>query len=252
MPFSVDDIAVILSGKRVLDNVSLEAGPGELHVVMGPNGSGKTTLVKALTGLVPVARGRIVIDGVDVTQLPPAARGLGVVFQGAPLLPLGRVYDHIEFPLRARGVDKREARARVLEVADTLGLREKLYERLSRLSGGERQKVAIATALAAGSRNLVLDEPFSNLDPAYRLELYQVLHGLRREGYTIMATTHIVDEIVASADRLWILVDGRIVEEGKPGDLLGSPSTWYTRLLARIAGEQASPLSGLRPLQGAG
>ena len=235
MPFSVDNIAVILSGRTILNSVSLEAGSGELHVVMGPNGSGKTTLVKALAGLVPLHQGRITIDGLDATSMPPGRRNLGIVFQGAPLLPLGRVYDHIEFPLRARGLDKQEARIRVLETAGLLGIEDKLNEPLARLSGGERQKVAIATALVTGSTNLILDEPFSNLDPVYRMELYEILYRLREEGYTIMVTTHIVDGLVASADRVWILVEGSIVEEGNPGEVLGNPTSWYTRAVAKAA-----------------
>jgi len=214
------------TGRMVLKGIDLEVGDGELHIVLGPNGSGKTTLVKIIAGLLQMDEGRVIIDGVDVSGKPPPERGVGVVLQGSPLLPLRTVYDHIAFPLRARGINM-GIDGMVRDVAGKLGLMHKLHRSLYELSGGERQRVSIATALVGGLRNLVLDEPFSSLDPEYRIELYNLLSRLRGEGLSILVTTHIVDDLIYMADRIWILVDGIIEESGSPEDLLSNPKSSY-------------------------
>ena len=234
MPITVEGIQASIGGRRILRGVSLSAGMGEIHVILGPNGSGKTTLVKVIAGLIQPEKGRVVIDGIDSTSLPPERRGLGVVFQGTPLLPLHRVIDHIVFPLRMRGIPWGEALARARETAELLGITGLLHRKLEGLSGGERQKVAIATALATGARNLVLDEPFSSLDPSSRIDLYRILYRLRDLGYTILLTTHIVDDVVFLADKIWILVEGSIAESGTPQELVTRPGVEYTRTALRV------------------
>ncbi|MEB3773741.1 MAG: ABC transporter ATP-binding protein [Desulfurococcales archaeon] len=233
MPIKVRDVFKKLGGREVLRGVSLEVGAGEVHVVIGPNGSGKTTLVKTIAGLLEPDSGSVYVDDVDVTGVEPRDRGVGVVLQGAPLLPLASVFDHIAFPLRARGFRESVVDGRVREVASRLGLSDKLFSRLERLSGGERQRVAIATAIVTGTRNLVLDEPFSSLDPVYRMEVYSLLLRLRRDGYSILVTTHIVDDLLFIADRIWVLLDGVIGEAGSLEELLSNPRTWYSRRILR-------------------
>ena len=205
--------------------------------MLGPNGAGKTTLVRAVAGLVRPRAGRVLVEGRDVTREPPGSRGVGVVLQGAPLLPLRTVLDHVVFPLESRGIPRGEARRRAAEIAAEVGLAGLLGERLSRLSGGMRQRVALATALAVSRRVLVLDEAFSSLDPAFRLGIYRLLLRLRLEGASILATTHLVDDLVLLADRVWVLVDGLIVESGRPLELAASPRHPYTlAALRHLAG----------------
>lgn len=230
---AVEGLVVELGGRRVLDGVSVEVPRGELHVVLGPNGAGKTTLVRAVAGLVRPSAGRVVVGGRDVTLEPPGSRGVGVVLQGAPLLPLRTVLDHVAFPLESRGLPRGEARRVASEIAAELGLGGLLGERLSRLSGGMRQRVALATALAVSRAVLVLDEAFSSLDPAFRLDTYRLLLRLRLGGASILATTHIVDDLVLLADRVWVLVDGRVVESGRPLEIAAAPGHPYTRAALR-------------------
>ena len=244
MPITVERVFKRLGGKEVLKGVSLEVGAGEIHAVIGPNGSGKTTLVKAIAGLLEPDSGTVYIDGVDVTGMEPRDRGVGVVLQGAPLLPLASVFDHIAFPLRARGYRSGFVEERVKETASRLGLLDKLSSRLDGLSGGERQRVAIATAIVTGTHNLVLDEPFSSLDPVYRMEVYSLLLRLRRDGYSILVTTHIVDDLLFIADRIWVLLEGVIGEHGSLEELLNKPHTWYSRRILRHT------LMGIAPCRG--
>ena len=230
MPIEARDIEVRLAGRTVVRDASLSAGPGELHVILGRNGAGKTSLLKAITGLVKPSRGRVIVDGVDVTQAEPSRRGLGVVLQGSPLLPTPTVLDHIMLPLLAQGVAGAEARAKAASIASLTGVEHLLYRKPWSLSGGERQRVAIATALAGGARNLVLDEPFSNIDPEYRQELYSLIHRLRGRGYTILVATHILDDLVYTSDTVWVMDGGRIVAHGPPWSLLAEPGPASTIL----------------------
>ncbi|MCE4603174.1 MAG: ATP-binding cassette domain-containing protein [Desulfurococcales archaeon] len=224
MPIEAVDLEVRLAGKTVVRRARISAGQGELHVILGRNGAGKTSLLKAIAGLVRPSRGRIIVDGFDVTREKPSRRRLGVVLQGAPLLPAPTVLDHIMLPLIARGVETGEARARAAQVASLVGVDHLLDRRPWRLSGGERQRVAIATALAMGTRNLVLDEPFSSLDPEYRRGLYSLIYRLRGSGYTILVATHILDDLVYTSDTVWVMDGGRIIAHGDPGDIF-SPSS---------------------------
>lgn len=163
----------------------------------------------------------------------PNRRGLGVVFQGSPLLPLKTVADHISYPLRARGIPKSEAFKVAREIAEETGL-----------SGGQRQRVALATALASSRTRHLLDEAFSNLDPAYRAELYSLLNRLRSEGSSILATTHVVDDLVFLADRVWVLVGGEVVEAGDPLSLALRSKHWYTKTVLGTVARLAAELAG--------
>lgn len=240
----VSGVTVKLGGKNVLKGVTLRVPEGSIHVILGPNGAGKTTLVRVIAGLLKPVEGRVYACGRDVTGDPPNKRGLGVVFQGAPLLPLKTVADHVSYPLRARGVPKDEALRVAREIAEDLGLGGVFRERLDRLSGGQRQKVALATALAASRRCLVLDEAFSNLDPAYRAEFYSLLRRLRGEGSSILVTTHVIDDLLFMADRVWVLVNGEVVESGDPLSLALKPSHGYTKAVLGTLARLTSELAG--------
>jgi ABC-type multidrug transport system ATPase subunit len=245
----VSGVTVELGGRVILRNVSLNVPPGSIHVILGPNGAGKTTLVRVIAGLVRPATGKVYTCGREVTWDPPERRGLGVVFQGSPLLPLRTVADHVSYPLRARGIPRREAYRIAREIAREAGLDSVFDERLDRLSGGQRQRVALATALASSRKCLVLDEAFSNLDPAYRAELYRLLERLRGEGSSILATTHVVDDLVFLADKVWVLVGGEIVEAGDPVSLAVKHRHWYTRAVLGTIAKLASELSGTLALK---
>ena len=222
-------------------DVLIEAAPGEIVAVLGPNGAGKSTFLRAVAGLVALARGRVELDGVvleDVARrihLPPERRPIGVVFQDYLLFPHLSALENVAFGLRARGVAAREARARAGSWLDRLGLREHADAKPRALSGGQAQRVALARALAIDPRLLLLDEPLAALDASTR---GPVRRDLRRHlasfpGIRIVIT-HDPLEAVALADRLVILEDGRVVQTGTPGEVTQRPRSRYVADLVGV------------------
>ncbi len=197
--------------------------------VLGPSGSGKSTLLRAIAGLEPVAAGRVLIDGADQSAVPPARRGVAMVFQSFALFPHLDVERNIAFGLRARG----EATDGVLETARSLRLDGLLDRRPGELSGGERQRVALARALVAGPRVLLLDEPLSNLDAQLRASARTEIRRVQeRTGMTTLHVTHDQDEALALGHRVAVLHEGRVVQVGTPDELWERPaSPWIARFV---------------------
>jgi ABC-type sugar transport system ATPase subunit len=237
---------------EALRGVDLRVEPGELVAVLGPSGSGKSTLLKAIAGLEPADSGRVLIDGADQAAVPPARRGVAMVFQSFALFPHLSVERNIAFGLRARG----EATDGVLETARSLRLDRLLDRRPGELSGGERQRVALARALVAGPRVLLLDEPLSNLDAQLRASARTEIRRVQeRTGTTTLHVTHDQDEALALGHRVAVLHEGRVVQVGTPDDLWERPaSTWVARfvgtppmnvLRAPVAGLDVGGVDGL-------
>lgn len=204
----------IRNGGFHLDDVSLEVPSGGYGVLMGKTGCGKTTVLEAITGLKPVAAGRIVLGGVDVTRLKPAERNIGFVPQDAALFSTMSVRDHLGFALVVRRAPCAAVRARVAELAELLEIDGLLDRTTDGLSGGERQRVALGRALAFRPSTLCLDEPLSALDDETRGQMMALLKRLQREtGVTTLHITHNRNEAAAMADVLLELVDGRIVRK---------------------------------------
>jgi ABC-type sugar transport system ATPase subunit len=235
-----------------LRGVDLAVGPGELVAVLGPSGSGKSTLLRAIAGLEPADAGRVLIDGADQAAVPPARRGVAMVFQSFALFPHLSVERNIAFGLRARG----ESTAAVLETARSLRLDALLDRRPGELSGGERQRVALARALVAGPRVLLLDEPLSNLDAQLRASARTEIRRVQeRTGVTTLHVTHDQDEALALGHRVAVLREGRVVQVGTPDELWDRPaSTWIARfvgtppmnvLRAPVVGLDVGPHAGL-------
>jgi molybdate/tungstate transport system ATP-binding protein len=200
-------------GAFALDNVSLQIAAGEYAVLMGKTGCGKSTLLEIVCGLKPVAAGRVVLLGRDVTRLRPAERGVGYVPQDLALFPTLRVRDHLAFALEVRHWEAKAIRERVEELASQLGISH-LLDRLPRgLSGGESQRVALGRALSFRPRALLLDEPLSALDEDTRGEIIELLRDItRRAGVTTLHVTHSLAEARRLADRLFVLEAGALRE----------------------------------------
>jgi ABC-type Fe3+/spermidine/putrescine transport system ATPase subunit len=198
-------------GSFALRDVSLDVGPEEYFVLMGPNGSGKTLLLKCIGGLLRVRAGRILIDGRDVTGLEPRERGIGYVPQEGALFPYLDVARNIAFPLRIRGWRLRPALRRLEPLIDLLQLGALLQRHPGTLSGGERQRVAVARALASQPRVLLLDEPVSALDEEARRLVCGHLRRLQRElKIAAVHVCHSSEEAGMLADRRAVMVDGRL------------------------------------------
>jgi len=209
-------------GSTGLLDVSLSIPAGELVVVAGPNGSGKTTLLKHLNGLLLPQRGRVEVDGLSTREnLHRVRQRVGMVFQHADAQIVGEtVADDVAFGPENLCLPRPEIDARVTEALDAVGLAHKKHQRPHLLSGGEKRRLTIAGILAMRPTVVVFDEPFSSLDYfGVRQVLRQIL-ALKDSGHTLLVTTHDLDKIIAHADRLLLLHEGRLVQEGHPNAIL--------------------------------
>ena len=209
-------------GSVGLRDVSLAISPGELVVVAGPNGSGKTTLLKHLNGLLLPQEGRVAVDGVNPgDDIQVVRQRVGMVFQHADAQIVGEtVADDVAFGPENLLLPRPEIDARVDEALAAVGLAHKKHQRPHLLSGGEKRRLTIAGILAMRPRVVVFDEPFSSLDyPGVQQVLRQIL-ALKASGHTLLVTTHDLDKIIAHADRLLVLHEGRLVQDGPPDAIL--------------------------------
>lgn len=201
------------TGAPALSGVTLDVPAGSCTAILGPSGSGKSTILRVMAGLDFASNGQVLLDGRDLAGVAPERRGMGMVFQRPLLFPHLSVLDNVAFADRVSGVPARDARAsaeRYLEMVQLGGFgRRAVHE----LSGGQEQRVAIARALAAQPSVLLLDEPFSALDPALRADMHQLIDDIRTElSPTIVIVTHDRDEASAVADRIAVLHEGELLQ----------------------------------------
>lgn len=211
---------------------------GEFFSILGPSGSGKTTLLRLIAGFERPDRGRIILGGADVTNLPPQHRRVGMVFQDFALFPHLSVAGNIGYGLKIRGMSPGQRRRRIDELLALTGL-DGFHDRApSSLSGGEKQRVAVARALAADPLVLLLDEPFSALDQGLRRRLRREIRDLqRRAGFTAIFVTHSQEEAFALSDRMLVMSRGRVERVGTPEEVYADPGTEYA---AAFLGEVCS------------
>ncbi|HSD50393.1 MAG TPA: ABC transporter ATP-binding protein [Candidatus Methylomirabilis sp.] len=220
-----------------LDALSLTVEHGEFFVVVGPNGSGKTTLLRVVAGLIAPDAGDVYIGGVKVTHLPPAQRGVRMVFHTYALFPHLKVYDerrlaNLNFPLKIRRFLQEEIAKVISGVARRVGIEKELYPRRpDQLSAGQKQKVAVGRALAIPPKIFVLDEPLSNLDPLSRVTVREELRRIHNEiAATTLYVTHNLPEALAMADRLAVLNRGAIQQIGPPRDVYARPANEFVKV----------------------
>jgi sulfate transport system ATP-binding protein len=220
-----------------LDDVTVEVESGSLTALLGPSGSGKSTLLRVIAGLEVPDAGSVVLDGEDVTNIPPQRRGVGFVFQHYAAFKHMTVRDNVAFGLRIRKRSKAEIAAKVDELLEVVGLAGFQTRYPSQLSGGQRQRMALARALAIEPRVLLLDEPFGALDANVRAELRSWLRRLHDEVHvTTVLVTHDQEEAMDIADRIVLLRDGRVEQTGAPRELYDKPaSTFVMGFLGPVA-----------------
>jgi sulfate transport system ATP-binding protein len=222
---------------QALRGVSLDIRPGSLTALLGPSGSGKSTLLRVIAGLEVPDAGRVVIDGDDVTGVPPQQREIGFVFQHYAAFKHMSVFENVAFGLRIRKRPKDEVRRRVAELLDVVGLTGYQERYPAQLSGGQRQRMALARALAVEPRVLLLDEPFGALDAKVRAELRAWLRRLHDEVHvTTVLVTHDQEEALDVADAIAVMDEGGIVQAGAPQELYDRPATpWVMGFLGEVA-----------------
>ena len=217
----LENICVSYGKREVLRRLHLEVEDGELLCLLGPSGCGKSTLIKAAAGLLETGRGRVLLDGEDVTVQPAQKRRMVVVFQDLRLFPHLNVAENIAFCAKLQGAARPERQALAARMLKQVRLEGFENHRVQTLSGGQQQRVALARALAAQPRVLLLDEPFANLDTSLKHQMHRLLQEIRGENkQTTLMVTHDIGEAVSLAGRVALMLDGEIVFLGSPKALL--------------------------------
>lgn len=229
----VRSVGVSLGGKEIIEDVDLVVADGETVGVLGPSGSGKSTLLRAIAGLVPLDGGAVFWNGKDMTAVPTHLRGFGLMFQGYALFPHMDVAHNVGFGLRMAGADPGEIESAVEAALDRVGLARFGERSVADLSGGEKQRVALARTMAPGPALVMLDEPLGALDRALRERLLDETRQLLREGrVTALVVTHDREEAVQLSDRLALMRDGHIIQTGTLEEILAEPADdWVKRFL---------------------
>lgn len=209
-------------GATAVERVSFSMGEGELMALLGPSGCGKTTTLRMIGGFEPPDTGTVTLRGRDITRLPPEKRGIGFVFQDYALFPHLNVLENVKFGLR--GQPRAEAEDRARAMLRLVGMEPLAARNPHELSGGQQQRVALARTLAVAPPLVLLDEPFSNLDAAMRIETRQEVRELLKDaGSAAILVTHDQEEALALADRIAVMEAGRVVQIGTPDEIYRNP-----------------------------
>ena len=215
-------------GVIAVQQLSFTAEHGDFVVILGPSGCGKSTLLRMIAGLIDCDLGRVYLDGKDITDLRPEDRDLSMIFQNYSLYPHLSVKDNIGFSLKNQHIPREEIEVKVREVAEALSLTDKLDRRISELSGGEQQRVAIGRAIVRQPKLFLMDEPFSNLDVNLRRQMRKVVMDLHKKlGTTFLYVTHDQTEAMTMADKVLLMKDGMIEQAGTPRELYHHPVSLY-------------------------
>src|SRR5215475_2273891 len=224
---ATDEIAKSYRGRRVVNGVSLQVAQGEVVGLLGPNGAGKTTSFYAIVGLIPPDTGRVLIDDNDITDVPMYLRareyGISYLPQEPSVFRKLTVEENILAVLEAQSISWHERREKLGKLIEQLGLEHIRKNRGWALSGGERRRVEIARALCINPTFILLDEPFSGIDPIAVLDLQKIIFDLKAAGIGVLITDHNVRETLSVTDRAYIINEGRIFFQGTPEQLGGNP-----------------------------
>lgn len=238
----IKDINVVYGGHRAVKNVSLDVRRGEVVAIVGPSGAGKSTLLRAInmldqpsSGTIEVGAFSFAVDNrLAAAELLKLRRSTGMVFQSFNLFPHMTVQRNISLPqMRVLGRTKAQADTRTAQLLERVHLADKAHSYPARLSGGQQQRIAIARALALDPKVMLFDEPTSALDPELGLEVLAVMRELSNEGMTMVIVTHEIAFAADVADRVIVMADGEIIEQGTPDAVIRNPSSPRTQQFFR-------------------
>lgn len=216
-----------------LQDISLEVAKGDYYVLLGRSGAGKTQLLELICGLTPPGKGKIFLEGEEITHRRVQDRGIGLVFQDLALFPHFNVRDNIMYPLKIMKMPLKERVEKVQLAAEEMNITDLLLRKPCNLSGGEKQRVALARTLVTEPKVLLLDEPMASVDASLKDSIRRMLRRLNRNGQTIVHVTHDFGEAISLASRVGVMHNGRIIQEGTPEEVFTHPAN---RFVARYAG----------------
>ena len=228
-----NDLELVSVTKRygtavAVDNVSHLFAPGAYICLLGPSGCGKSSTLRMIAGHESVTQGSILLDGRDISHLPPARRGTAMMFQSYALFPHMTILDNVAFSLKMQGVDKMARHAKAYKLLELVGMEALALRLPAQLSGGQQQRAALARALITSPQVLLLDEPLSALDPFLRLRMRGELKKLQRElGISFVHVTHGQDEALALADEVVVMNNAVIEQAGSARDVFNKPKTEF-------------------------
>ncbi len=221
---SLQKVSLAYGNSIAVKDLDLDIRKGELLALLGPSGCGKTTTMRAIAGLMPVAGGRIDLDGTDITRVATNKRAVGLVFQSYALFPHLTVYENVAFGLKLKGMNGKALDDKVASGLKSVGLSNFASRKPAELSGGQQQRVALARSMVMEPKVLLLDEPLSNLDARLRLEMRTELQRVQKEtGVTMIFVTHDQIEALALADRIVVMKGGKIEQIGTPEEIYNAP-----------------------------
>lgn len=207
-----------------LDDINLTINKGEFVCMLGPSGCGKTTLLRIIAGLENLTDGQVLINGKDVTKLPPGKRNFGIVFQSYALFPNMTVRQNIAFGLKKKKLSMKEINEKIMNVLEQVNLTDQIDKYPSQLSGGQQQRIALARALVVSPDFLLLDEPLSALDAKVRLKVRKEIRALQqRLGITTIMVTHDQEEALTMADKIVVMNNACIMQKGTPVEIYDKP-----------------------------
>ena len=225
---SIRDIRKNFGEGDVLAGISLDVARGEFVTLLGASGCGKTTTLRIISGLEAADAGCVILNGQDITDLPPEKRPVNTVFQSYALFPHMNVEKNVAYGLKVKGVDKATIKSRVAEMLELVQMSDYAQRMPAQLSGGQRQRIAIARALALQPQLLLLDEPLGALDLQLRRQMQVELKRLQKKlGITFIYITHDQEEAVNMSDRICVMRDGRFEQIGTPEEIYDAPVTRY-------------------------
>lgn len=235
---TLKDIAVSFDGEQVLKNFNLTIGDGEFVTLLGPSGCGKTTVLRTIGGFVTPDSGDVFFGDEKINNVPPHKRAVNTIFQKYALFPHLNVYENIAFGMRLKGKKEDEIQKTVTEMLHMVNLNGMAHRGVGQLSGGQQQRVAIARAIAAQPEIIYFDEPTSALDPELTGEVLSVMRSLANEGMTMIVVTHEMSFAKNVSNKVILMENGRIVEQGPSKEFFANPKEERTKAFLQSFDQQ--------------
>lgn len=229
MYLQLDNLSKSFGENKVVKGISLAIEKGEILCLLGPSGCGKTTTLKMIGGFLEADSGKILIDGRDVTALPPEERPVSTVFQSYALFPHLTVLENVIYGLKFQGYSKKDAIQKGMEYLEIVGLKEYAKAKIHEISGGQQQRVALVRSLIVNPKVLLLDEPLSNLDAKLRIKMREEIKSIQKKfNMTMVFVTHDQEEALVLGDKIAIMNEGDLIQIGSPEEVYYNPSSLFS------------------------